>query len=279
MSTARASVQLLNHARPYNANVANITRPDWVAKHELDTGAHHLLPYVLEPEKWSNRVLRITPDIVLIKDKYPKASVHLLLLPRWTPHRDYHPHDAFEDPQFLSMMRKEAVEGLSIASQRLRLCMHKSLQSTGLKEAAIETMLDKRDFSKDFQIGIHAHPSQHELHVHIISRDMISNHKYSPRHYQSFNTHFLVPLKDYPLPSDDLRRAVQFQNDNLMKDDFQCWKCGKDYGMDYDRLQVHLRQEWLAWIEEGTTSVREKDLPTTTELNVQMGTKSTAINP
>lgn len=276
----RVPKEALSHEHPYNANFANITRPDWVAKHELDSEAHKLLPYVLEPEKWATRVLRITPDAVLIKDKYPKASVHLLLLPRWTPHRDYHPHDAFEDPQFLSMVRKEAVEGLKIASQQLRLCMHKSLQSIGLNETTIEARLNKRDFSKDFQIGIHAHPSQHELHVHIISRDMVPNRSYSPRHYQSFNTPFLVPLQDYPLPPDDIRRRVQFQNENLMRDDFQCWKCGKDYGMDYEALQAHLQKEWLAWIKEGSATVSERDLPaTTTEPNIQICSTSVPVKP
>lgn len=266
-----------NPTHSFNVPDSKITRPDWANTESDNCGLRSLLPYLLEPDKFRERILRVTQDTVLIRDKYPKASVHLLLLPRWTPHRDYHPHDAFEDSAFLSMIRKEAGAGLQIATQLLRSCMQKSLQSTQQSAKSIERMLDERDFNKDFHVGVHAHPSQHELHVHIVSRDMLSKHKYSPRHYQSFNTHFLVPLTDYPLRSDDIRRKVQFQNSNLLKEDFQCWKCGKDFGLSYEALQKHLSKEWFKWVEEGSVSIiRKADLPSLSETTIQDTTDAAA---
>lgn len=246
-NTPGSSVYGLEH--PFNVPQAKVTRPEW---YEEKSGLRSLLPYITESEKYQERVLRITPDVVLIRDKFPKAHVHLLLLPRWTPHRDYHPHDAFEDPAFLNMMRREAAIGLQLATQMLRTDMQKSLTQMKLSAKSIEKLLDERDPSQDFHVGVHGHPSQHELHVHIMSRDMVSKHDYSSRHYQSFNTHFLVPLNEYPLQRDDIRRRVKFQNQNLMKEDFQCWKCGKDFDTDWQSLKQHLNKEWSNWIEQGS---------------------------
>lgn len=235
-----------------------LTRPDWPSKHDIDSKARNLLPYILEPAKHRDRVVRDTPDAVTIQDKYPKAQVHLLVLPKWQPHRDLHPHDAFEDLNFLGMMRAEAKEALKIAMPMLKATMYDALSEDGMEPKSIDLLLDKRDFEKDFQIGIHAHPSQHELHVHVISRDMVSWHPYGSRHYQAFNTPFLVPLKVYPLPRDDQRREVNYQNANLMKDHFVCWRCGKDRGTDWAKMRGHLDAEFNSWIHEDRPSKNAK---------------------
>lgn len=233
-----------------------LTRPDWPTKHELGTKGRNLLPYILEPHKHLNRILLDSGDSVLIRDKFPKAKVHLLLIPKWFPHRDLHPHDAFEDPNFLAMVRKEASGGLNVAMLLLREEMHKSLKKSGIRSHEAQALLDKRDFSKDFRIGIHAHPSQHELHVHIISRDMVSWHRYDAGHYQAFNSPFLVPLTNYPLPPDSEIRGVEFQNKNLKSRDFRCWRCRRQFGSNaYDALQDHLRDEWQSWIREGLEEI------------------------
>ena len=235
---------------PFKGNQEAITRPDWVRKHDDEIRARNLLAYILKPSDYAEKVKRVSADAVIIEDKYPKAQVHLLVLPKWQPHRDMHPHDAFEDPDFLSMVRAEAAIGLQIAIGMLRAKMQRTLKKGGSKQTEVDSMLSRRDFTKDFQIGIHAHPSQHELHVHIISRDMLSSHEYSSRHYNAFNTPFLVPLKVYPLPTDDMRRETKFQNANLTRDLFQCWRCGKDYADDWKGMKEHLRKEWPLWVAE-----------------------------
>lgn len=228
-----------------------LTRPDWPTKHDLGTRSRNLLPYILEPHKHTDRVLLHSANSVLVQDKFPKAKVHLLVLPKWFPHRDLHPHDAFEDPNFLALVRNETEEGLKIAIPLLRREMEKSLKKSGMKAHQIQALLNNRDFSKDFQIGIHAHPSQHELHVHIISRDMVSWHRYDAGHYQAFNSPFLVPLASYPLPPDSQIREIEFQNRNLKSRDFRCWRCRKQFASNaYDALQDHLREEWQSWIRE-----------------------------
>lgn len=229
-----------------------LSHPDWPTKHDSKPKARNLLPYILEPQNHPDRVLQESPDSVLIQDKFPKAQVHLLVLPKWQPHRDLHPHDAFEDPEFLAMVRREVSNGLKVAIPLLRNAMQISLKKSGMDSRRCKAILDKRDFSKDFQIGIHAHPSQHELHVHIISRDMVSWHDYGSRHYQAFNTPFLVPLESYPIPPRSEKRDVEVQNSNLMKEGFDCWRCGRHFDPgSYNALQEHLREEWQLWIRQG----------------------------
>lgn len=240
---------------PYNGLRSLLTRPDWPTKHDDEPKSRNLLPYILQPSQHPDRVLKYNDDAVLVWDKYPKGQVHLLLLPRWYPHRDLHPHDAFEDLAFLQMMRKEAANSLTIAIPMLEERMRTQMQTDGITAVQIDKFIKQRDFTKDFQVGIHAHPSQHELHVHIKSRDMVSRHDYGLRHYQAFNTPFLVPLELYPLPENDIIREVKYQNDNLMKQDFQCWRCGRDFGTDWERMKEHLRVEWPAWIREPLTPI------------------------
>lgn len=220
-----------------------LTRPDWPKRHDGDSRAFNLLPYMEHPEHYPDAVLRDTQDTTLIVDKYPKSSVHLLLLPKWEPHRNLHPHDALQDEAFLAALKKDVREGVKIASARLRALMISA--NPDLQGA--NSPLHKRDFTKDLKVGIHAHPSQHHLHIHIISHDMVSNHDYSSRHYQSFNTPFFVPLKLYPLALEDVNRGTSFQNANLMKPDFECWRCGRNFGEDWRKLKVHLRDEWQTW--------------------------------
>ena len=243
-------------SHPYKGN--QLTRPDWPSKHDMDSKARNLLPYILEPAKHPDRLVHESSDAVIIQDKYPKAQVHLLVLPKWQPHRDLHPHDAFEDPDFLAMIRLHVKEAMGVAIPMLNEKMYIALEKSGLGQKQARALLDKREFEKDFQIGIHAHPSQHELHVHIISRDMVSWHPYHSRHYQAFNTPFLVPLELYPLSANDPLREVTYQNANLLKEDLECWRCGKNFGTNWDKMLRHLDQEFDSWVHEGSGSMKTK---------------------
>lgn len=78
-----------------------------------------LLDYIKHPERFPDQVLRATPNTILIKDSFPKATVHLLLLPRSPEHYDLHPHEAFKDLEFLAMMKEEASSAAQIAAAEL----------------------------------------------------------------------------------------------------------------------------------------------------------------
>ncbi|KAK4169995.1 HIT-like domain-containing protein [Cladorrhinum sp. PSN259] len=216
-----------------------------------------LIEYIDHPERFPSQVLRVTENTVLIKDLYPKATVHLLLLPRSPSHYLLHPHDAFSDPEFLAMMRQEAASAAKLAAAELSRIIGPFSASNKIRDEAMskgevpyDSLPAGRDFMKEIKIGIHAHPSMAHLHVHIISRDMRSDKVKHRKHYQSFTTDFLVELDAYPLSEDDKRREVEYQNNNLKERELVCWRCGKGFGHRFKELKAHLEDEFEEWKKE-----------------------------
>lgn len=214
-----------------------------------------LLDYIDHPDRFPQQVIRVTDNTVLIRDGFPKATIHLLLLPRSPAHYDLHPHEAFEDKQFLAMMRHEAATAARLAAAELERKLSTSSASSKARNEAMEKgvpfdqLPDGRDYLSDIRIGVHAHPSMNHLHVHIISRDMHSDKVKHRKHYNSFNTPFFIPLDDYPLDKDDERRSTSFQNANLSKG-FVCWRCGQEFGNKFAELKRHLETEFEQWKKE-----------------------------
>ncbi|KAK4641027.1 aprataxin-like protein [Podospora bellae-mahoneyi] len=210
-----------------------------------------LVQYINNPSSFGSQVLRVTPNTVLIKDSFPKATVHLLLLPRSEKHYLLRPNEAFADPAFLAIVREEAASAAKLAAAELeRLLGSFSVSNKPRLEATdYANRPPGRDYLKEIKVGMHAHPSMDHLHVHIISKDMHSPKVKHKKHYNSFNTEFFIPLVDYPLADDDVRRDVGFQNGNLSKD-FKCWRCGKDFGNKFTQLKKHLEEEFEEWKKE-----------------------------
>lgn len=214
-----------------------------------------LLTYILNPTSYPAQVITHDEKTVLIRDAFPKATLHLLLLPRDASKRDLHPHEAFDDPVFLAMIRAQVAASLKLAVSELSRLIGPFSESNKARITAMEgdepadTLPPGRDFSKDLRVGIHAHPSMNHLHIHIISRDMHSDRLKHRKHYNSFNTDFFIPLDDFPLAKDDPRRSVSYQNGNL-KEDFRCWRCGKMFGNKFTLLKDHLEREFDAWKRE-----------------------------
>lgn len=217
-------------------------------------GRGALLEYIQHPSRFPNEVLRVTPHTVLIRDLYPKATVHLLLLPRSPAHYDLHPHDAFADPEFLATVRAEAASAADLAAAELERKLGRYSASTKARNEALdaghyEGAPKGRDYRREIRVGIHAHPSMSHLHVHVFSRDMHSECVKHRKHYNSFNTPFLVPLEVYPLGEEDELRSVAFQNGNLSAP-FVCWRCGRGFGNRFSELKRHLEEEFLEWRAE-----------------------------
>lgn len=215
-----------------------------------------LLEYILEPSKFpSNVVIRHNERTVVIQDAFPKATVHLLLLSRDSSKWHLNPRDAFDDQEFLDMMRNEARDAVKLAASELSRLISPYSESCKARIAAMESndppdiLPAGRDFTKEFKVGIHAHPSMSHLHVHIISRDMHSARLKHQKHYNSFNTDFFIPLDDFPLAKDDIRRTTSYQNANLKKE-YKCWRCGRMFGNKFKQLKEHLDEEFEAWKKE-----------------------------
>ncbi|XP_055850518.1 aprataxin-like protein [Episyrphus balteatus] len=103
---------------------------------------------------------------VVIKDKYPKAKHHFLVLPK-----DDIPSIFHLKPSHLDLLYELHLLSINV----------------------IEVTNCQRD---DFKIGFHAQPSMQRLHLHVISKDFVSPCLKTKKHWNSFNTKLFVPFDD-----------------------------------------------------------------------------------
>jgi len=218
-------------------------------------GRSALHAYIEAPASFpTSRVLSYDDDFVVIRDAYPKASVHLLLLPRSSKHTTLHPFDAFADAAFLTSVRDAVTPLVALAASELRR-LHGSASLTDAARTAALTaepppaaLPPGRDWTEDVLVGVHAHPSMSNLHVHVLSRDRYSDCLKHRKHYNSFATPFLVPLAAFPLAQEDERRHPGRQG--YLASELRCWRCGKGYGKSFARLKEHLKEEYEVWRRE-----------------------------
>lgn len=215
-------------------------------------GRNGLAAYTADPASFPpSRVVYYNDKFVVINDLYPKASVHLLILPRDRARNVMSPQDAFDDPDFLADCRAEEkrVRGV-VAGELRRRFGHESASDRPVLEAIrMEDPPDKlppgRDWDKEIISGIHANPSMNHVHIHVLSRDMHSQPMRKSNHYLSFTTDFLVPLDQFPLAAGDHRRRHGWTAADMV-----CWRCGRNFGNRMARLKEHLEDEFQAWKRE-----------------------------
>ncbi|EAS28326.2 aprataxin-like protein [Coccidioides immitis RS] len=206
--------------------------------------------YIERPES-SPGIVYHTDDFVAISDLYPKASIHLLLLPRDPSKYRLHPFDAFEDHEFLTKVQAEAQKLRKTAASELRRRYGKYSVSEKARSEAMDAdpapdeLPPGRDWEKEIMCGVHAHPSMNHLHVHIISKDRCSPCLKHRKHYNSFSTPFFVPIDDLPLDHHDARRHPG--REGYLQQDLKCWRCGSNFGNKFTLLKDHLNQEFETW--------------------------------
>jgi len=227
-------------------------RTDAPTARTVFSGRDGLAAYTVDPASFpSSRVVYYNDKFVVINDLYPKASVHLLILPRDTTKNVMEPQDAFDDPAFLADCREELKQVRVIVASELR---RKFGQFSKTEKPRLDAMISDippdelppgRDWDKEIISGIHANPSMNHLHIHVLSREMVSEPMKRSNHYLSFTTDFLVDLDQFPLSEDDHRRRyAHFPGDML------CWRCGRNYGNRMKKLKEHLEDEFEEWKRE-----------------------------
>ncbi|OPJ67409.1 aprataxin [Patagioenas fasciata monilis] len=152
---------------------------------------------------------------VVIKDKYPKARYHWLVLP-WDP---------------ISSLK-------SVNRDHLELLEH--MHAVGQK--MIEQCPDRE--SLEFRLGYHAIPSMSQLHLHVISQDFDSPALKTKKHWNSFTT-------DYFLDSQEVLEMVRSKGKVMVKDHvsellklpLRCHRCKQQLST-IPQLKEHLRKHW-----------------------------------
>ncbi|KAF1830081.1 HIT-like protein [Decorospora gaudefroyi] len=219
--------------------------------------------YIEKPEtNPDGRVLEYDDDWVVITDKYPKASVHLLLLPRKPEYYNRHPLKVLsEDATFLAQVRKRVIPLRELAASELRRQYGHFSASDKPYQGALEMLMSSpdppppeeraallpygRDWTADIVTGVHTRPSMNHLHIHIFSRDMWSPCMKHKKHYLSFNTSFLVRLDEFPI-----KYSNRYHPGDWPSWDMECWRCGKNFKNKFAALKQHLADELEAWKQE-----------------------------
>jgi aprataxin len=219
--------------------------------------ASGLLRYIQDPTPFPPfTVISHSSDFVTIRDLYPKSSVHLLVLPRSREKTHLHPFVALDgsDPAFLSSVRAECSQAKQLAASELRRLFGKySIQDQAREEAVAadpppDELPKGRDWEAEIMVGVHAVPSMSNLHIHVISVDRHSEKLKHRKHYNSFSTGFFVPLEDFPMEADDVRRCPG--REGYLREDFRCWRCGRGFGGEFAKLKRHLDEEFEEWKRE-----------------------------
>ncbi|XP_053426754.1 aprataxin isoform X3 [Nycticebus coucang] len=154
-------------------------------------------------------------QVVVIKDKYPKARYHWLVLP-WAS---------------ISSLK-------TITRKHLELLRH--MHTIGEKVIA--------DFAGSsklcFRLGYHAIPSMSHVHLHVISQDFDSPCLKNKKHWNSFNTeYFLESQAVIEMVQKAGRVTVRDGMPDLLKLPLRCHKC-QQLLPSIPQLKEHLRKHW-----------------------------------
>lgn len=218
-------------------------------------GRDGLAVYLASPTSFPAEVIFDTPTAVAIRDAFPKATVHCLLLPRSSAHKKLHPFEALDDADFLAEVRAGAARLRELAAAELQRLLARHSRAEAPRNAVLDGAAEPgpggalpagRDWLREVKVGVHAKPSMNHLHVHVVSRDMHSERMKHRKHYNSFTTEFFVPLEDFPLAADDPRRNQGKWQDRPLV----CWRCGRDFGNKFTQLKEHLEEEFEEWKRE-----------------------------
>ncbi|XP_076453619.1 aprataxin-like [Babylonia areolata] len=146
--------------------------------------------------------LRVTADdkVVIIKDKYPKAKFHFLVLPR---------------EKIASLKRLD--------SSHLDLLHH--IQKKG------EEIAERANRELQFRFGYHAVPSMSHLHMHVISQDFNSPCLKTKKHWNSFTTSYFVDSSEIirQLEKTGKVELSEQQSNEMLKKDLRCHVCKKAF--------------------------------------------------
>ncbi|KAJ8247636.1 hypothetical protein GJAV_G00248550 [Gymnothorax javanicus] len=150
--------------------------------------------------------------VVVIKDKYPKARFHWLVLP-WE-----------------SISSLKALQGAHCGL--LRHMQH-------VAEHMVQQCRDAQELR--FRMGYHAIPSMSHLHLHAISQDFDSPCLKNKKHWNSFTTEYFIDSGDViEMLERDGRVTVRPRTEELLKLPLRCHVCRKELPT-IPQLKEHLR--------------------------------------
>lgn len=216
--------------------------------------------YLDNPNLCKNITVYSDDKVLIIKDVFPKALRHYLIIPKSPDFTRIHPIQALSNAKFHDQM-KDYVE---LTKQLIA----ENLASCGL---ILDSMQSIIRFKQEFILsGVHSIPSLNNLHIHVITKDFHSPRLKNKKHYNSFNTPFFVDFYSFHGVDDDDDSSNRI-NDNdtdysdsedtiyssdseeinkslmesLIKNTpLKCSYCGEQFGSKMAQLKSHLAVEF-----------------------------------
>jgi len=186
--------------------------------------------------------------VVGILDKYPKSSVHALLLAR-QPGLDAVSQLTGRELPLLMHMRAVALDyiqrkhtaGLVTQQQQGQGTQGEAAQHAD-GEGASSPSSSSSSMPPGWQLGFHSLPSMAQLHLHILTDDFNSEWLKTKKHWNSFTSPFFLPLDDVivTLQQQGSVRVDKAQAEGLLKQGVVCHKCALQLP-NMPQLKVHLR--------------------------------------
>lgn len=208
-----------------------------------------LQEYIRKPQDFEE-VVYWDDKAVIVKDRFPKASFHLLVLPRDRQLTNKLPTVALTKEVKLQLEPYLTRAKEYIFEQFIE--NYSALDGNSLF-ASEEELRDRDTFSQKFvQVGIHSVPSMNNLHIHVITRDFNSPRLKNKKHYLSFTTEFFVPWLMLPLNQVPNKR----ESEQLLKNqDMACVYCHENYKNRFQDLKMHLKHEFETHFAERCTNI------------------------
>lgn len=183
--------------KPSSSSAITVNPPKRQKKGHNDW-ADGLLKFLDKPT--DPAVVYLDDDCIAIRDKYPKAQVHYLVMPRDTK---YH------------SLRDLKTEDLELV-HRMEAVANKLVHDNN----------EKGDPTLKFRYGFHAVASMNHLHMHVISQDFDSPCLKNIKHWNSFTTTFFVPVEEVIIAL--TKGGADFcHRENRLKDGLKCHRCAK----------------------------------------------------
>lgn len=158
--------------------------------------------------------------IVVIRDKFPKARNHFLVLPKDASYRNLH------------VLRKD---------ERGHTQMLRHMREKG---AELAKRLKAEDPQLKFRLGYHASPSMSPLHLHVISQDFDSPCLKHKKHWNSFTTDFFREATAVEAELAETGEVAKWDPhllDALLKTDLKCHECREPFKT-IPALKSHLKK-------------------------------------
>ncbi|AGO09878.1 AaceriAAL112Cp [[Ashbya] aceris (nom. inval.)] len=195
--------------------------------------------YIMAPSKWEQELLYYDDQAVIIKDKFPKAQQHLLVIPRAMK-------TTLKHPTQLSRTEKDKYQ--KHVEWALNYIWNNFTSEYKLKPGNCAPFSSHDEFNSlahfiaNFtQVGVHSVPSMENLHIHVMTTDFYSPSMKHKKHFNSFNTDFFVKWERLPLsevPNGDVMGRL------VRESELTCPYCKQRFSNKFAALSRHLGEEF-----------------------------------